>query len=522
LSSTGATDKTVALTGTVSNTPSAPSLTSVSRCSTGTVSFTQAVRLNAPAPYKLYDAAVNGNVVGSSLTTPSISQTTDFWATITTGACESARTKVTATVKQPSATILNETACDKYFFNGVDRTISGTYTQTLTNKVGCDSVVTLNLVINVSPSAPNLTSTPICGTGSVTFSTVAPTRLNTLVSPNKLYNAETAGSVVGTGYTTPSISQTTDFWATITTGACESARTKVTATVKQPSASSMSQTACDSYVFGSKTLTQSGVYKDTIPNAIGCDSVRTLNLTINNTPTMPTLISNQICKSGTVTFNEVAPGRLAVPAPYKLYDASVNGNVVGSGLTTPTISQTTDFYVTITSDGCESARKKVSAIVNPLPTVSITVTPNDTINEGESITLAGKGAASYTWNNDITDNVAFNPTQSGLYKVVGKDDNNCTNADSINIVVNKLTAIESSNSTNFSIYPNPATDNVTITLTESVSGTISIVDLKGNVVATKSISGNTSNISTADLASGVYVVKISSDKGVAVKQLVIQ
>lgn len=84
-----------------------------------------------------------------------------------------------------------------------------------------------------------------------------------------------------------------------------------------------------------------------------------------------------------------------------------------------------------------------------------------------------------------------------------------------------VTGIETMNASNFSVFPNPATDNVTITLTESVSGTVSIVDLHGNVVATKSISGNTSNISTADLASGVFVVKISTDKGVAVKQLVI-
>ena len=91
-----------------------------------------------------------------------------------------------------------------------------------------------------------------------------------------------------------------------------------------------------------------------------------------------------------------------------------------------------------------------------------------------------------------------------------------------NIVESPVTSIETINSSNFNIYPNPTTDNVSINFTEAVSGSISLVDLHGNVVATKSISGNTSNISTSDLASGVYVVKINSDKGVAVKQLVIE
>jgi hypothetical protein len=61
-----------------------------------------------------------------------------------------------------------------------------------------------------------------------------------------------------------------------------------------------------------------------------------------------------------------------------------------------------------------------------------------------------------------------------------------------------------------------------VTLTDAVSGTISIVDLHGNTVASKTIGSSTTNISTADLASGVYVVKFSSAKGVAVKQLIIE
>jgi hypothetical protein len=91
-----------------------------------------------------------------------------------------------------------------------------------------------------------------------------------------------------------------------------------------------------------------------------------------------------------------------------------------------------------------------------------------------------------------------------------------------NIVESPINSIEPFNTSNFTIYPNPAIENVTITLTESVSGSISIIDLQGNVVLNKSLLGNTSNISTSDLASGVYVVKINSDKGVAVKQLVIE
>lgn len=46
-------------------------------------------------------------------------------------------------------------------------------------------------------------------------------------------------------------------------------------------------TACDSYTVpsGDETYTASGTYLDTIPNALGCDSIITIDLTINNSST---------------------------------------------------------------------------------------------------------------------------------------------------------------------------------------------------------------------------------------------
>ncbi len=43
---------------------------------------------------------------------------------------------------------LTETACKSYTLNSQTYTASGTYTQTLTNTIGCDSIITLNLTIN--------------------------------------------------------------------------------------------------------------------------------------------------------------------------------------------------------------------------------------------------------------------------------------------------------------------------------------------------------------------------------------
>ncbi len=578
ISSTGATTQNLAVSGTVSQTPFVPSLTSTPRCSTGTITFNEVApgRLAVSVTYKLYDAASAGNIVGNGLTTPIISQTTDFWATQTVGACESTRAKVTATVKQAtlsnmtksvcdsyvfnnmtitqsgiykdtlvnvagcdsvvtlnltikqkSTALIVKSACDSYVFNNMTITKSGIYKDTLVNAVGCDSVVTLDLTINITPSAPTyLSAEPICGSGEVTF--MDSRRLAKPSNPYTLYVSATDNNVYYEGTTTPVITQTTDFWITEKLNGCESAKAKVTAVVKQPTASSMNKSACGSFVFNNMTITQSGIYKDTLVNAVGCDSVLTLNLTIKSIPENPLpQAKSAICGEGKVQIGANYNARLAgvMTSYYKMYDAQVNGKVVDSAafdLSTPVINKTTTYFVSSVIDGCESGRVAVDAVVNLLPSVGIIVTPNDTVNTGEKITLIGTGATNYTWNKNVFNGVAFEPTNGVEYIVEGTDGNGCKSSDSITIVVNMLTNVETFNTTSISIYPNPATDNVTVSFNESVSGTVSIVDLHGNVVATKSISGNTSNISTVDFASGVYVVKINSDKGVAVKQLVIQ
>ena len=57
----------------------------------------------------------------------------------------------------------------------------------------------------------------------------------------------------------------------------------VAVTVLENATSSLTQTALDSYTLNGQTYTQSGTYTQTVPAANGCDSIITLNLTLNFT-----------------------------------------------------------------------------------------------------------------------------------------------------------------------------------------------------------------------------------------------
>lgn len=74
----------------------------------------------------------------------------------------------------------------------------------------------------------------------------------------------------------------------------------------------------------------------------------------------------------------------------------------------------------------------------------------------------------------------------------------------------------------FSVYPNPANDVITIANAENmlVNG-VKITDLKGRVVKEAKLAGTVeAQISISDLASGMYMVTVSSDKGTATKKII--
>ena len=80
----------------------------------------------------------------------------------------------------------------------------------------------------------------------------------------------------------PTITQ--DYVVTADSANCQSSDT-VTVFVNESTSSTQSQTALDTYTWplNNQTYTQGGTYTATIPNAAGCDSVVTLNLTLNYT-----------------------------------------------------------------------------------------------------------------------------------------------------------------------------------------------------------------------------------------------
>ncbi len=120
---------------------------------------------------------------------------------------------------------------------------------------------------------------------------------------------------------------------------------------------------------------------------------------------------------------------------------------------TPTA--TTTYSVTGTSGSCTDV-DQITITVNPLPTVTANASVSSICN-GDPVTLTGGGATSYTWDNGVTDGVAFNPTVTTTYTVTGTDGNNCQNTATTTITVTTVDATTTTTGTTITANNSNAT-----------------------------------------------------------------
>jgi len=117
--------------------------------------------------------------------------------------------------------------------------------------------------------------------------------------------------------------------------------------------------------------------------------------------------------------------------------------------------------------GCDSIIT-TNLTVNPLPNVTANANPSTTICNGTQLTLTGGGANTYSWDNGVTDAVAFTPTTTLLYTVTGTDNNGCSNADTITInVINCVNLVAS-----FTLSATQICQGESITFNDNSIGTI--------------------------------------------------
>lgn len=120
-----------------------------------------------------------------------------------------------------------------------------------------------------------------------------------------------------------------------------------------PTSSTTNVTICSNllpYNWNNNTYSSAGSYNVTLANSVGCDSVATLNLTVNQISTTATsvtsnVIFNELCVGNSALLT-VNGGLLGTDANWQWYESSCGGTSLGSGNTVSVApSANTTYYV---------------------------------------------------------------------------------------------------------------------------------------------------------------------------------
>ena len=225
------------------------------------------------------------------------------------------------------------------------------------------------------------------------------------------------------------------------------------------SSSTINETTCDSYVApDSAVYTTSGQYTAIIPNAAGCDSVITIDLIINTT-TSDTLVES-VCDSYTAPDSNVYT--------------------------------TSGIYSSIFQNaaGCDSV------IVVDL---TISNSTSSTIIESVLDSYTAPGGAVYTATGTYMDTIA---NAAGCDSII-----------TIDLTVN-YTGISEYGMNVLSIYPNPSNGLITINGLDAFQEIFAICVLNTSGQVVKQVSIVESQIDLYDLSSGVYLLEVHADQSI--------
>lgn len=407
------------VTVTAAATPAAPTVPPVTVCSGSPATIT----VSAPVgTHEWFTVASGGTAIatGNSYTTGALVSNTTYYVQTTNGGCTSSRTAVTVTVNPiPAApTASGTTICAgqtaslsatgatgssfEWFAvasGGTALSTASTFTTpALTTNTtyyvqalngGCTGPRTaVTVTVNPTPANPTIAGASVCSGNGATLTATAPG--GTYV----WWDAATLGSSLGTGiaYSTGNLTSTTTYYVETTVNGCTSAgRTAVT-------------------------------------------------VTVNPTPTAPTVNGASICGGNTASLSVTSTGDT-----YRWYNAASGGDLLttGSNYTTPALNATTSYYISATSAaGCTGPRATATVNVTPIQNPAFVysagtyctsggVNPTPTIPGGNTGTFTS--SAGLVFMNTSTGQIDVAASTEGLYTITFTTSGSCVYSSSVDI-----------------------------------------------------------------------------------------
>ena len=145
---------------------------------------------------------------------------------------------------------------------------------------------------------------------------------------------------------------------------------------------------------------------------------------------------------------------------------------------------------------------------------------NDKKNDGKAIVIAKGGISpyAYAWATSVEKNDTI-VVGKGKYSVVVTDANGCVAKASVTVAAGTA-SVEALAITNLSIYPNPVSSELNVSFDAKSAATVELVNIAGQVIASKVANEFVTSFNTASLESGVYFVNIKVAEGIYTQKIV--
>ena len=314
---------------------------------------------------------------------------------------------VNLTVAEALTSEMDATVCDgdTYTFYDITATETGSYNTTITNEDGCDSTITVYLTVDQ----------PIIEAVDMTF----------CEGETFIYydiNTTEAGE-----------------YETVFTAAngCDST-VVVNLEMINTTSSFLTEYVCegDTFIFYDISATESGLYTHTLTNAMGCDSLITVDLTVNDTVIVS--IVEDICNGETLTIRDTEYTETG------MYDIIITDNFGCDTLINIDLTVLSESYATINEMICQGetftygnidtdmAGTYETILVNAAGCDSI-VTVNLVVNEPTEFAFTEEicEGETYTYLDLSTDT-------EGTYEVVIENAAGCDSTITVDVIVNPL------------------------------------------------------------------------------------
>ena len=544
------TSNRVAINVTINEVPEAPTASAQDFCGSATIADLEATGTNL----SWYASETSETVLEST----SAVATGSYYVSQSINGCESTRTEVSITVNDipeapttsaqdfcGSATIADleatgtnltwyETATTETVLESTSAVAIGSYyvSQSIN---GCESARTeVSITVNDIPEAPTTSAQDFCGSATIADLEATGTNLS-------WYAGETSETVLES----TSVVETGNYYVSQSTNGCESERAEVSVTVNDipeaPTASAQdfcgSATIADLEATGTNLTWYTSETSETVLESTsavatgsyyvsqstnGCESERTeVSITVNDIPEAPTAEAQDFCGNVTIADLEAAGTNLS------WYASETSETVLESTSAVATGS----YYVSQSTNGCESERTMVNVTISDIPEVPI-VTALVTYSQGDdaSVLTATSVGLDLAWyeaeTGGISDSEAPTPSTETIgstsYWVASVSDDGCySERVEIVVTVEEVLGVGDHNILNaIKVYPNPTDGQVSIMLPSSNEVKITVYDLNGRLLLNRVNTSDNFIINLDKYEAGIYVLKIRMGQNEIIKRII--